>query len=266
MLLNIPQPLAALLLLTSLTPNQILTVSAAAVKTVIPKTSFNSQAEFDTYWNYLYPWGTDHNGSARMSNSKTTLSNSTLTHTASRAQNQKPATHGGKSIPIRYLSGAVHAKQHFTVSAKGGFDFSAEFIAPTQRGTWPAFWLTGVDSWPPEIDIAEWKGNGKISFNTFNTSSQVKARDIDYRSTNGGDGVWRKVLCEVRDSGNGKGDVGIKFWLDGKMVETQAGRGFIGKAMYLIINLQMEGSSGANGPEKDTLFQTRNVEVVSYNP
>lgn len=30
-----------------------------AVRTMIPKTSFNSQSDFDTDWNYNYPWGTD---------------------------------------------------------------------------------------------------------------------------------------------------------------------------------------------------------------
>ncbi len=30
-----------------------------AVRTMIPKTSFNSQSDFDADWNYNYPWGTD---------------------------------------------------------------------------------------------------------------------------------------------------------------------------------------------------------------
>jgi hypothetical protein len=30
-----------------------------AVRTMIPTTSFNSQSDFDTDWNYNYPWGTD---------------------------------------------------------------------------------------------------------------------------------------------------------------------------------------------------------------
>jgi Beta-glucanase/Beta-glucan synthetase len=29
---------------------------------------------------------------------------------------------------------------------------------PNSTGTWPAFWLTGTQSWPPEIDIYEWYG------------------------------------------------------------------------------------------------------------
>jgi hypothetical protein len=34
-----------------------------AATTVIPSTSFSSYSTFESYWNYLYPWGSDHNGS-----------------------------------------------------------------------------------------------------------------------------------------------------------------------------------------------------------
>ncbi len=212
---------------------------AAAVKTVIPKTSFDSQAAFDAVWAYNYPWGTDHNGAARMDKSQVKLlassggnsnsSSSTLTITAARVSGQKPARHGGKDIAVHYLAGAVSARQHFTVAAGagGGFDFAGEFRAPTARGTWPAFWLTAVDGWPPGVDMAEWKGSGKISFNTFNTSSQVAARDVAYPSP----ADFHAIRCELRDL-NGR-DVAVRFFMDGALIATQVGRGFTGKAMYL---------------------------------
>jgi len=201
---------------------------AAAKTVVIPVTSFDSQATFDAHWTYNYPWGgTDHNGSARMNKSQVTIANSTLTITAKRVNGEKPASHDGKQIAIKYLSGAIGAREHFNVTRGGGFDFSAELRATTTRGTWPAFWLTGVKGWPPEIDMAEWKGSGKISFNTFNTSSQVRARDVNYPSP----GDFHKIRCEIRDQ-NGR-DVAIKFFMDEKLIETQYGRGFVGQPMYL---------------------------------
>ncbi|KXX76891.1 Galactan endo-beta-1,3-galactanase [Madurella mycetomatis] len=215
--------LAALLLTVSLP----LPLPVTAKHIMIPNTSFNSQSDFDTDWSYNYPWGTDHNGAARMSPDQVRLSQGTLTLTARRVDGERPASHGGRQIPIRYLSGAVHAKEHFNVSRGGGYDFSGEFRATTARGTWPAFWLTGVRGWPPEIDMAEWKGSGKISFNTFNTSSQVRARDVPYPSP----GEFHSILCEVRDQ-NGR-DVSVKFWMDGQLIETQYGRGFVGQPMYL---------------------------------
>ena len=116
-----------------------------AVRTIIPRTSFNSQADFDTDWNYLYPWGSDHNGAARMDKAHVRLSDGTVTLTAERVSGQPQATHGGKKLDIHYLSGAIHAKEHFNVSKGGGYDFTGEFKATTAKGTWPAFWLTAVD-------------------------------------------------------------------------------------------------------------------------
>lgn len=34
--------------------------------TLIPSTVFDSYSTFETYFSYLYPWGSDHNGAARM--------------------------------------------------------------------------------------------------------------------------------------------------------------------------------------------------------
>lgn len=149
-----------------LTGASALAVKKSAVKrqsgtTLIPSTCFDDYASLEEYFNYLYPWGSDHNGSARM------VGNSTdhdyiainpagqLTITAEPVSGQ-PATSGGTAI--NYLSGAVHAKQHFTVEKGGGLDFTGSFLAPTDKGTWPAFWLTATEGWPPEIDMAEWKG------------------------------------------------------------------------------------------------------------
>lgn len=214
-------PLAALLL------GSLCFYPAGAKHVMIPVTSFDSQADFDTDWGYNYPWGTDHNGAARMAKSQVAILGGTMTITAKRVNGEKPASHGGKQIAIKYLSGAIYAKEHFNVSRGGGYDFIGEFRATTTRGTWPAFWLTGVNGWPPEVDMAEWKGSGKISFNTFNTSSQVRARDVNYPNPT----EFHNIRCEIRDQ-NGR-DVAIKFFMDENLIETQYGRGFVGQPMYL---------------------------------
>ncbi|KAF5242266.1 hypothetical protein FANTH_8714 [Fusarium anthophilum] len=216
--------------------------------TEIPSDSFSS---LETYWNYLYPWGSTHNGGARMDKEHVSVTDGVLTLTAEPRDDQED--------PIHYLSGAIHAKSTFTVSAGGGYDISAEFIAPVDRGTWPAFWLNAASGWPPEIDIAEWKGSGKISFNTFNTSDEVTALDRDYPNPE----EWHSVRAELRDE-NGH-DVRVKFFLDGVEQTTQYGRDYIGAGLRLIVNYQTEGSSGSPGPTIPTTFQVRNVEVISLN-
>ncbi|KAF4467479.1 glycoside hydrolase [Fusarium albosuccineum] len=216
--------------------------------TEIPANSFNS---LETYWNYLYPWGATHNGGAKMDEAHVTVDNGVLTLTA------EPVS--GQPDPIHYLSGTIHAKKTFTVTAGGGYDVKGEFLAPVQKGTWPAFWLNAASGWPPEIDVAEWKGSGKISFNTFNTSSEVTALDVNYPNP----GEWHSIRAELRDE-NGR-DVRVKFFMDNREVTTQYGRDYIGKGLRLIINYQTEGSSGSPGPTTTTTYKIRNVEVISYN-
>ncbi|RYO95118.1 hypothetical protein DL766_005354 [Monosporascus sp. MC13-8B] len=224
-----------------------LAATATAVRTMIPPSSFNSQSDFDADWAYNYPWGTDHNGGARMDRRQVQFSNGMLTLTARKVSGQPDAVHGGKNIKINYLSGAIHAREHFNVSRGGGYDFTGEFKATTTRGTWPAFWLTAVNGWPPEIDMAEWKGSGKISFNTFNTSSVLSWKDVAYPTPD----RFHSIKCEVRDIN--QRDVSVKFYMDGTLIDTHVGGNFFGKPM--IINLQMEGSSGAPGPSSDTVYQ-----------
>ncbi|KAI4596325.1 hypothetical protein KJ359_005454 [Pestalotiopsis sp. 9143b] len=214
---------------------------------MIPKTSFNSQADFDADWDYLYPWGSDHNGGARMAKSQVSFGSGQLTLTAHKVSGQPDASHGGKAIPIHYLSGAVHAREHFNVSKGGGYDFAGELKATTTKGTWPAFWLTAVDGWPPEIDMAEWKGSGKISFNTFNTSSVLSWKDVTY--SNPGD--WHAIKCELRDI-NQK-DVQVKFYMDGVLQATQVGGGFFGKPMYLSSAARLLLSSTVRAPPPNAL-------------
>lgn len=175
-----------------------------------------------------------------------------LTITAQPVKGQPPATNGGEEYPINYLSGAVGAKQHFAVPEGGGLVFSASVQATTTKGvrnpfapqplkttpleskthanppqTWPAFWLSAVNGWPPEIDMAEWKGSGKISFNSFNTSSEVAAKDIPYPDP----AAFHDIKCQLKD--NGGGVVQVQYYMDGKMVTTQYARDYVGKEMWL---------------------------------
>ena len=50
-------------------------------------------------------------------------------------------------------------------------------------------------------------------------------------------------------------------YLDDVWKASHIGSNFVGKPMNLIINLQMEGSSGAPGPSGDTYFRARDVYV-----
>ncbi|PKY00067.1 putative glycoside hydrolase [Aspergillus campestris IBT 28561] len=228
---------------------------AQAGKTLIDASCFDSNEALEEYFDYLYPWGEDHNGSARMVGNSTeheyvSVESGTLTLVAKPASGQPP-TKGGDEI--HYLSGAVHSKDTFTVEAGSGFDISVELQATVDKGTWPAFWLNGAESWPPEIDLAEWKGTGDISFNTFNSSSEVEEHNTEYASPDD----FHTVKTEIRDVDGT--NISVQFYLDDTLMATQHGGEYVGKPLHLIINLQMEGSSGTPGPDTDTFYRIRNL-------
>jgi galactan endo-beta-1,3-galactanase len=56
-------------------------------------------------------------------------------------------------------------------------------------------------------------------------------------------------------------DVDIHYYLDGQWKGQHRGSNFVGKPMWLIVNLQMEGSSGSPGPTAETTYRARNVYV-----
>ncbi|KAJ6631131.1 hypothetical protein B0H10DRAFT_1980994 [Mycena sp. CBHHK59/15] len=234
-----------------------------AATTVIPTTSFSSYSTFESFWAYLYPWGSDHNGSARMVGSSTdhshiVIASSTLSLIATPTSNPSPPTSTANPQPaIHYASGAIHAKSQITVTSANSYTLSGEFSSPTTVGTWPAFWLTAVNSWPPETDIGEWKGTANNWFNTFNTSSIVKSNLVSWPT----DLSFHALKAVLTAESNGA-DVKIDFYKDNVLQITQYGKGFVGQPLWLIINLQMEGSSGSPGPTGTTTYKVRNLSVT----
>ncbi|KAE8356793.1 concanavalin A-like lectin/glucanase domain-containing protein [Aspergillus coremiiformis] len=231
--------------------------SVAYAQNIIPTSCFDSYSSLEQHFNYLYPWGSDHNGAARMVASSSnhefvSVNSGTLTIVA-KPRGGQPWTSRGQ--PIRYLSGAIHSKRTLTVERGSGFDIEGEFQATTDRGTWPAFWLNGAWTWPPEIDMAEWKGSGDITFNVFNTSTSLMNHDTRYPSPQN----FHRMRTEIRTENDR--DIRVKYFMDGIEVTTQYGRDYVGKPLHLIINLQMEGSSGSPGPNTDTYYRVRNLSV-----
>jgi beta-glucanase (GH16 family) len=234
---------------------------AATFDTVIGTSSFNSYSALESEWNYLYPWGPDHNGSARMYGSATdhnhvTLSGNTLTLRASRISRDEGTSSSTPHLPIKYHSGAVHAKKQILVNdTYPSYEIKGEFQAPTARGTWPAFWLTGVNSWPPESDVLEYKGDNRNWFNTFRGATDVSTTTVAV----GSPASWHEYRVWITKVS--ATDLDIHYYLDGMWRGQHRAAGFVGKPMWLIINLQMEGSSGSPGPTGDTVYRARNVYV-----
>lgn len=54
---------------------------------------------------------------------------------------------------FNFTGGAMTTKAAYTY---GLFEINCRF--PAGKGFWPAFWLSGAESWPPEIDVLEFDG------------------------------------------------------------------------------------------------------------
>ena len=106
-------------------------------------------------WNPTYNWGHTHNHRAYCVEENVIVSDGTLKLKGEKKQHPdaegKTAKFNNKEIPVDYTSGAIDTRGHFEV--KYGY-IEGRFKAPSQSGTWPAFW-TLQDGWPPEIDILE---------------------------------------------------------------------------------------------------------------
>jgi len=105
-------------------------------------------------WNPTYNWGPTHNHRAYCAEENVIVSDGTLKLKGEKKTHPdasgRTAKFNGKEIPVDYTSGAIDTKGHFEV--KYGY-IEGRFKAPSQKGTWPAFW-TLQDGWPREPKAA----------------------------------------------------------------------------------------------------------------
>ncbi|ASO20885.1 hypothetical protein FHR81_001854 [Actinoalloteichus hoggarensis] len=212
--------------------------------------SFGSYAALESEWNYGYPWGSDHNGTARMYGSPTDhghvwLDGGVLNLKATRIDWDEGNSGADPFLPIRYHSGAVHAKDHIVVNDRDPtYEVRGEFQAPSTRGTWPAFWLTGVNSRPPESDILEFKGDSRNWFNTFRSPTDVSTTIVDVAEP----GSWheyRAWIAKVDDT-----DVDIHYYLDGRWVAQHRAADFVNQSLWVITNHPDGGFLGFARPRR----------------
>ncbi len=225
-------------------------------ETVLDSNSFLNQKTFKKEWNLFYPWGTDHNGTARMYKDQMTIDNGVLTIKADPVKKYEGKSSSTPHLDINYHSGAVHAKHQILVNeAYPVYTISGEFKAPIKKGTWPAFWLTAVKGWPPEIDILEFKGDANNWQNTFITPENCTTikKNIPDALDN-----WHQYSIELNriDETHTK----VTYFLDGEKT-GEHWTNFTNHPMWLIINLQMEGSSGSMEKAESVTYMARNVTI-----
>lgn len=159
-------------------------------------------------------------------------------------------------LKIKYHSGAIHAKHQLMVSNEWPqYEVGGSFRAPVVKGSWPAFWLTAVKSWPPECDILEYKGDSINWMNTFITRSQIITKKVAIPDAATNWHHYKAVLKKVNDT-----DIDIHYYIDQQPVAVHRCN-FVNKPLWIIINLQMEGSSGGPGPTTDCDYYIKDILV-----
>jgi hypothetical protein len=228
-------------------------------ETLVDGGSFNSSSLFQSKWNYNYPWGTDHNGSARMNATNVTVSGGVVTLASSPTNINEGSSSASPYLTIRYNSGTFYLKQQIIVNSQYPiWDISGQFKVPTQTGCWPAFWMTGAKTWPPESDFMEFKGSAGCNQNTYDGSWQGRITTVSTASS-----TWhsyRIVACLKNST-----DVDFHYFIDGIMESEQTSTTFVGSPCWLIIDYQTEGSSGSPGPIATTYAYVTNVIVKRLN-
>jgi hypothetical protein len=224
---------------------------------VIDWDTFLTRDGFDQDWKGGYPWGSDHNGSARMAKDCVVVEGGVLSLTAKWLGWEEGKSSHEPYLPIRYHSGAIHAPSVICINSTcPAWEIRGEFQAPDAPGSWPAFWLTGSKSWPPEMDILEFKGSNVNWHNTFHQPRRSETTKIAVKNPN----EWHQyrmwlVLGE-------DGVVWVHYFIDGCWTgKHHAPQSVIDCPLHIIINLQMEGASGKNGPRGLTVFRARNIYV-----
>lgn len=234
---------------------------AQQADTVLGVNSF-SPANFNTYWAYQYPWGPNHNGSARMFPANVKVVNaSEIQLTANKIAGNEGNSTSSPYLAIHYHSGTIHSKLQVTVSDNfPKWVISGQFMPPTAFGTWPAFWLTAVTGWPPEIDQLEIKGTPQIWQNTFapDKTCATILTPMPLAAT-----TWHTYGVTV--SKFNERDCTVQYSIDGKVTATHTGVNYMNVPLWLIIDLQMEGSGGAPGPAAPVDFYGKNITVVKYS-
>ena len=208
-------------------------------------TSFDNQTKFEEKWNMFYPWGTDHNGSARMFKENVNLKPNGVMEINSNwiNWNWEGYSTAEPKLRITFHSGAVHLKQQIKVTAELPYwEISGDFQAPTVFGSWPAFWITGAWSWPPEVDILEFKGNATNWQNTVTGPAwNQTVWTTDKTTVADSDNTWHNYKLTMKMVSST--DTEVKMYVDNVLKGTYT-KDYTGKPFWLIINMQMEGASG----------------------
>lgn len=167
-------------------------------------------------WGYgSTPWGTENQSSCTWITPDDTYLNGDGSLVLRSRTGSFPAPSG---TVFSYTSGWVWLK---TWRTYGYIEIRASY--PNHRGAWPAFWMLR-NGWPPEIDIAEYRGNPKnyMTQAFYDGSWYSNTVDRDYTG-------WHTYALEWSEDS-------LKYYMDDDLVYTHTGNSVPSDDMYVILS------------------------------
>lgn len=159
----------------------------------------------------------------------------------------------------RYESGVAWGK---VLVPRNGYNYvtvDVDMYCPVAatRGCWPAWWLDSAWNWPPEIDIAEFKGNGNVWQNAIGSDHNWKVVQTHIDQTR-----WHHYGLALGPAANGKRT--YQLFLDGAIKHQGSIPDAQGVPFWVIANYAMEGDSGSPGPARNTYVQYHNYVLATH--
>ena len=230
-------------------------------------------------WAYSYPWSDHHNYSAVVRQSQVAVRDGKLVLTATRVADDNwikdKAGETGYTDNIgekkwrkySHITGVVHLP-FSRYPLNGNLYMEGRFRMPDKSGFWPAFWLNGNNSWPPEIDIFEYLSNTPEKIYVG-----IHRQDSSKSNGDGGAGWWITRTTsffqkEFHTYALDWSDTYINYYIDDVLVKSIEDKAYINnqKNMYLIINLGVGGwaEEPKDSTGENTTFECDYVCIYGY--
>lgn len=167
------------------------------------------------------------------------------------------------TIPLK--AGKIVSKKGYRY---GIFEITAK--VPNKKYMWPAIWLSGTKTWPPEIDIAEFYNNGRIR---WASSNKIIAKpNIHYRDKKGTHKALNPIQRYVANPDKHyitytlwwEKDF-IKIYYDGRLVYKCTNKKILAQfnqPMRIIINNAVDWSASPTNKELEELC-SRNQFLIA---
>jgi beta-glucanase (GH16 family) len=165
----------------------------------------------------------------------------------------------GTVVSIPYSVGLVTSKESF---GYGFYEF--ELTLPNGSGLWSAAWLTGANSWPPEIDVVEAYSDNNGKYGQKLQTNMFFGSDSDVKMAQPRNNPVYNPLARLKMSCWWTESF-IKIYYNGYLVRVITSndtlKWFKDQRMIIVLNNAIRQEYSMNIKDQTTEFKIHNVKV-----